>query len=463
MHERYSKFIRLIHLIGDLGLMNLVFFLAFYTVVPTPERALYQRYLDLAILLNLFWIFTVVFLRIYRIYRIARIEQVVYNMLKAFALHILLIFAIMVIFKAYYYSREFLLVVYGASFALIFVWRMVFIKMLKIYRKLGFNYRKVIIVGGGPVGQALLDFFRSDLSYGYQFVGFFDDHPERCRNPEMVLGDLDMIPDFTLENEIDEIYLALPGSADTKMRELIEFAESNMIRIKIIPDFMRYMPKKVTMDFYGSIPTVRIRKEPLESYQNRFVKRVFDIFFSMSFLVLIFSWLYPILAILIKLDTKGPVFFIQDRSGRRGEVFKCLKFRTMSVNSDSDSVQATKGDSRITRVGAFLRKTNLDELPQFINVLAGDMSVIGPRPHMLLHTEEYSKIISKFMVRHLIRPGITGWAQVNGFRGETKEAHKMQKRVQYDVWYIENWSFLLDIKIIYMTIASMLKGDKNAF
>ena len=193
------------------------------------------------------------------------------------------------------------------------------------------------------------------------------------------------------------------------------------------------------------------------------LKRLFDISFSLFVLIFICSWLFPLLAIAIKLSSPGPIFFIQKRSGRNNAEFDCYKFRSMSVNKDSDKVQAIKNDTRITLIGKFLRKSNLDELPQFFNVLIGNMSVVGPRPHMLQHTADYSAIIDKFMVRHLIKPGITGWAQVNGFRGATSHPRYMMKRVRYDLWYIENWTFLLDIQIIFMTVYSMIKGDKNAF
>jgi exopolysaccharide biosynthesis polyprenyl glycosylphosphotransferase len=201
----------------------------------------------------------------------------------------------------------------------------------------------------------------------------------------------------------------------------------------------------------------------MELITNQYFKRTFDIAFSFLVIVLVFTWLFPILALLIKLSSKGPIFFKQQRSGKRNEVFTCYKFRSMKVNEDSDTIQAHKSDDRITGIGKFLRKTSMDELPQFLNVLNGDMSVVGPRPHMLKHTEEYSQIIDNFMVRHFVKPGITGWAQVHGFRGETHQDYKMRKRVQYDVWYIENWSFLLDIRIIFMTVRNLLLGDRNAF
>ena len=205
-----------------------------------------------------------------------------------------------------------------------------------------------------------------------------------------------------------------------------------------------------------------LRKEPLEKIGNRLLKKLFDILFSLFVILFVFTWFFPILILMVKLSSKGPAFFRQKRSGEKNISFTCLKFRTMRVNKLSDELQAKKGDPRITKLGAFMRKTNLDELPQFLNVLVGQMSVVGPRPHMLKHTEQYSELINNYLTRHFVKPGITGWAQVKGYRGETKELIDMQKRVEYDIWYIENWKFLLDIKIIWMTVKNMLRGEKNA-
>jgi exopolysaccharide biosynthesis polyprenyl glycosylphosphotransferase len=208
---------------------------------------------------------------------------------------------------------------------------------------------------------------------------------------------------------------------------------------------------------------ITLREEPLRDFVNRFLKRMFDLIFSIFVIVFVLSWLYPIIAILIKLSSKGPILFEKLRSGVNNEEFICYKFRSMRISSDSDYKQATHGDSRITKLGSFLRKSSLDEFPQFINVLMGDMSIVGPRPHMLLHTEEYSELISKYMVRQLVKPGITGVAQIRGYRGETKELEDMEGRVRLDVWYIENWSLSLDINIVIQTIWNIFKGDENAY
>lgn len=230
-----------------------------------------------------------------------------------------------------------------------------------------------------------------------------------------------------------------------------------------MPNIRNYVHRRMYFDMFGNIPILSIRKEPLAQVENRMLKRTFDILFSLLFLCTVFPFIYLIIGAAIKLSSPGPIFFKQKRSGENGKEFWCYKFRSMRVNVDSDKVQATIDDPRKTKIGDFMRRTSIDELPQFINVLLGQMSVVGPRPHMLKHTEEYSRLIDKYMVRHLVKPGITGWAQVTGYRGETKELWQMEGRVERDVWYLEHWTFLLDIYIIYKTVKNAVQGDKEAY
>jgi Undecaprenyl-phosphate glucose phosphotransferase len=303
-------------------------------------------------------------------------------------------------------------------------------------------------------------FFRRHPEHGYRFLGFFS---ENGNGDSQIIGKVEEVKKFALEHDVDEIYCSLPDLTNERVHDLIDFCEKNLVRFRLLPDFRGFDNRQVDISFYDTIPVLTVRREPLENFSNRVVKRTFDIVFSSLVILLVFTWLVPLIAFLIKLSSKGPVFFKQLRSGRDNRPFMCYKFRSMRVNTLADELQATKNDPRITAIGKFLRKTSLDELPQFYNVLIGNMSVVGPRPHMLRHTEEYSKIVDTFMVRHFVKPGITGLAQVSGFRGETTDPLLMHKRVENDVWYIENWSFFLDLKIILLTIWTILKGDKNAF
>ena len=228
-------------------------------------------------------------------------------------------------------------------------------------------------------------------------------------------------------------------------------------------------PMMLTLDTAPRNPASQTFRRGFHAVQRRIVireslrKRVFDLVFATIVVVLLLSWLVPLIACLIKLESSGPTFFKQLRTGKNGKAFYCLKFRSMAVNAASETKQASRGDQRITKVGAFLRRNSLDELPQFINVLKGDMSVVGPRPHMLRHTEDYSKAILNFMDRHQVKPGITGLAQVSGYRGETKELETMAKRVEADMRYLQNWSFWLDLKIVALTVVQAFQADENVF
>jgi len=229
--------------------------------------------------------------------------------------------------------------------------------------------------------------------------------------------------------------------------DLYPKAELSFIKMKFVPNFDGLVQHQTSIDFFGPFPILSLRTEPLELRYNQVKKRLFDIIFSVLVILLVFTWLFPIIGLLIKLGSRGPIFFVQKRSGKNNQTFECVKFRSMKVNEDANLKQATANDDRLTALGKFMRKTNIDELPQFFNVLLGNMSVVGPRPHMLKHTEQYSKLISQYMLRHWLKPGITGWAQVNGYRGETKEVEDMVKRVEYDIWYGENWNFFLDLRM----------------
>jgi Undecaprenyl-phosphate glucose phosphotransferase len=277
----------------------------------------------------------------------------------------------------------------------------------------------------------------------------------------MVKGSLKDVSQYIIENPVDEIFCTFRLTQSRSIRWLRELADNHMIRFKLVPDFKGFLNRNVTLNYYYDTPVLVFRKEPLESTVNGAIKRLFDILFSIVVIIMLLPLCF-IIAVLIKTTSPGPVFFSQKRSGRNNKIFTCYKFRTMVLNDVSDFAQARQDDPRVTRIGKLLRQTNLDELPQFINVMKGDMSVVGPRPHMLSHTQEYAKLINRFHVRHFVKPGITGWAQVNGLRGPLSKRN-MYNRVKYDVYYVENWSLLLDIKIIIRTVLNMFAGERNAF
>ncbi|MBK6776507.1 MAG: exopolysaccharide biosynthesis polyprenyl glycosylphosphotransferase [Flavobacteriales bacterium] len=323
--------------------------------------------------------------------------------------------------------------------------------------------KDLVIVGEGPAAEEIQRYCEDQTVRGYRFRGLFSDVEPKGELKSKRMGTVAEARKFILRNRIDIVYCALPGTQRNEITELMEFCESHTIRFRVIPSAESFIPvvKTTSLEFHGSVPTGALRREPLDIARNRTIKRAFDIVFSFLVITLIFTWLFPILAIMVKLSGRGPVFFKQKRLGRDNHPFVCWKFRSMRMNAEANSKQATKNDPRVTRVGAFLRKSNLDEMPQFINVLFGQMSVVGPRPHPVRLNDRYRDIVDKYMVRHFVRPGITGWAQVNGYRGETNTPELMEKRIQLDVWYLENWSFKLDLKCVLKTVTNMLGGKEK--
>jgi putative colanic acid biosynthesis UDP-glucose lipid carrier transferase len=262
---------------------------------------------------------------------------------------------------------------------------------------------------------------------------------------------------------VDEVYCSISELRNDEIVDFINFADNNLITLKFLPDNKNIYAKKLKFEYYDYLPILSLRDIPLHNPINAFLKRVFDLVFSALIIFGILIWLTPLLAILLRLESRGPLFFFQKRTGLDNKEFYCYKFRSMAVNPEADRKQASKDDLRITNIGKFLRKTSIDELPQFYNVLLGSMSVVGPRPHMVKHTDEYAGKVNKYMVRHFVKPGITGLAQVRGYRGEIEHESDIQNRIKFDVFYIENWSFLLDVKIIVQTVLNMFKGEEKAY
>ncbi len=463
--EGYGYLIDWIIRFGDLLLINL-FFLFIYFLFRREgwitEGLHYREQITSFLLINLCYFIVSSVIHLQLSSNIATFDKIIQRSSVFIASYIILLTAGFAIFKIVSVPIVPWIIVSFVLGSLFILWHVLFRLLLKSYRRKGYNYRQVIIVGGGLNANSLYESLLTS-DFGYKILGFFDDDIDKKGSLPNYLGKISDIQTYVETEKIDEIFCTLPGGKDDLIYELIRFSEKNMIRFHIVPEFHKYIKRRFSLHFIETTPILSLRYEPLQHFSNRFIKRTFDLVFSILVLVLIFPFVYIIFGAIIKKSSPGPIFFKQKRTGIKGKEFYCYKFRSMRLNAEANKKQAVEGDPRVTKVGHFMRKTSVDELPQFINVLRNDMSVVGPRPHMLQHTDLYSSLIDKFMVRHLVKPGITGWAQVTGCRGETKTVAEMEERVRKDVWYLENWTFFLDLKIIYLTVANVFKGDKKAF
>lgn len=337
--------------------------------------------------------------------------------------------------------------------------------IIRRFRTYGINNRRVLFVGAGHNLRYLYDELTENPTTGFRVKGYFDESTQNQFTDVLPrLGGIAEIESYLKKQPVDIVFCNLTSRHNKEILELMNYCENHLIRFYSVPNVRNYVHHVMQVEMVGNMPVLSLREEPLNQPYNRIIKRIFDIIVSLLFLCTIFPFIYIFCAIGIKLSSKGPVFFKQKRTGIRGEEFTCYKFRSMHQNDQADTLQATKHDPRKFPFGDFIRRTNLDETPQFINVLRGEMSIVGPRPHMLKHTEEYSQLVDKYMVRHWAKPGITGWAQVTGARGETEHLWQMEERIQKDVWYIENYSFMLDMQIIILTIKTIfLHDDEHAY
>lgn len=462
MQSRYFRYISIVYLAGDIVMLNISILIAYWLMVGTGVNSLFSKeYLIAIFISNILWIVVTYLLDTYHAI-LLEAENIITSTIKAMGVFLIVVSFLFFISNINYPRNHFL---YNALLFLVFLalWRLILSMSITLYRKTGHNYKQYIIIGLNDAGKQLQRSFTKASYAGYRFMGFFDDKIS-INESDMVKGDSQMVFDYVLKNNIDEFFYSLSEEINYNyVNKLIDFADNNLVRVKLLTDF-KFLPyKNFRIEFFDTLPILAIRAIPLDDLLNRKLKRAFDFTFSLLITIFILSWLCPLFGLFIKINSKGPVFFKQKRSGKDNKDFWCYKFRTMYVNNESDIQQASKNDSRITAIGKFLRKTNLDELPQFFNVLIGSMSIVGPRPHMLKHTEEYSQIIEKYLVRHFVKPGITGLAQIKGYRGETKDYLLMKSRIKIDIFYIENWSFLLDLKIIFVAILNMVRGDKNAY
>ncbi|MBV6644186.1 MAG: undecaprenyl-phosphate glucose phosphotransferase [Cyclobacteriaceae bacterium] len=454
--RRLSPYFPLFFIFFDLLSLNLGFGFANFIRFGT-FLYYHDNYNTLQILLNVLWLLVFFSSKLDEINREQRLLDHLNKILTALVINLAIVFALWFATKPFYYSREHLFYTYLFFSVLLLSWRTFWHFLIRYYRAKGFNLRNVVIVGHGDLANELLYFIRVNRELGYRYLGFFDSDRQGA------LGKISEVDTYVDQNPVDVIFCCLPQLSDDEIKEVIDYADSNLIKVKIISQFSRLANRNLAIQNYGPIPVLNVNAIPLDSKINQSIKRGFDIIFSGLVLFFVLSWLIPVIGLLIKLESKGPIFFKQFRHGKDNRKFLCWKFRTMVVNQDADLKQATKHDSRITKIGAILRKTSIDELPQFINVFLGDMSVVGPRPHPIKLNEKFQPSIEKFWQRHAVKPGITGLAQAKGFRGETSEFSAMSGRVRLDRFYVRNWSLLLDFKIILLTVISIVRGSENAY
>ncbi|NNE32374.1 MAG: undecaprenyl-phosphate glucose phosphotransferase [Winogradskyella sp.] len=446
-HGRYSGYLRPISYLIDLSIINSV---AIFYLIKPEDVFIFIAYISVG------WVLLAIYSKFYEVYRYTRPVNILTLIFRQLGLFTLFVFAFSGLYhELNIYPRPIVKYTFFC-FLLITIIKFAIYYLLQKYRvSFGGNYRSTVILGLNKKTIALEKFFKHNPEYGYSH--------KRTFNPKIDNFNLEEVYQYILNEPIDEIYCSITEHSNSQIADIVDFADNNLKILKFIPDSKEIYSKKLRYEYYDYIPVLTLRNIPLEDSVNTFIKRGFDIVFSSIVIIFILSWLTPIIALFIKLESKGPVFFKQSRNGFNFKEFDCYKFRSMTPNKDAHLYQATRGDQRVTKIGKIIRKTSIDELPQFFNVLFGDMSVVGPRPHMVSHTNMYAKKIDKFMVRHFVKPGITGLAQTSGYRGEVETDKDIIGRVRYDIFYIENWSLLLDLKIIFQTFMNAVKGDEKAY
>lgn len=461
MNITYTNLFRFFFALVDFLAINIIH-LTLLLNLNRVHGANSQKYTILFIVCNIAWLACAYITGLYIHDELFNFERFAKRTVQAFILFITSVLVFVFLYN-FSYSRLFIslnIICIGLS---LLISRILFIWSIEYFgRQERFN-KKIVLLGYNELSRQLVNYFSTN-SKSISIEGYFEDyHNINELSIYPILGKRDECVSYAIKHNVKEIYSTISPEKHSYVYALAQAAEKNMIRFKFVPDFRMFVNRNVHVDIIESIPILSFRAEPLEDIVASSKKRSFDVLFSLFAIIFLLSWMIPLLALLIKLNSKGPVFFVQLRSGKDNKEFKCFKLRTLKVNADADSIQVTRDDARFTKLGKFLRKTNLDELPQFFNVLLGNMSVVGPRPHMLKHTEDYSRLMDEYMIRQFVKPGVTGWAQVNGFRGEIKKEEQLRKRIEHDIWYLENWSLWLDFRIIFLTLYITIKGDKNAF
>lgn len=463
MNRQFERYLQMTLLALDLFALTIGYFfckILFTETIPVNYWSIYFQYWTISVGA---WLTLSFFLRTYASKTILNFEHFTKRTTQVYLIWVIAVLFYLFFSREFRISRAFIITSMIAFAIGIMGNRFLYLGIKRYFRNTSYLIKKVIILGYNDTAKKLATYFEED-GLNTQLLGFIEDDKnvkELSHYP--VITDISKALHIAKENDVTEIYSTITPEQNKDIYELMYQSEKECIRFKIVPNLSMFITRDVHIEFFGDLPILSLRTDPLEDVGNRIKKRALDGFVSFLIIVFILSWLIPLLGLLIKLESKGPIFFSQLRTGKNKKPFYCLKFRSMTMNNDSDLKQATRNDARVTRIGKFIRKTSLDEFPQFINVFKGEMSLVGPRPHMLKHTTDYSKLVDDYMVRQFLKPGISGWAQVNGYRGEITNPDQIKMRINKDLWYLENWSLWLDIQILFLTVYQMVKGDKQAF
>ncbi|EOZ92010.1 glycosyltransferase [Indibacter alkaliphilus LW1] len=456
MKKRFDRFFPWLFVIGDVTILVVSFLLA--SLVLSGENEFFGPDPSMFFIFILVWLVITLLRKDYKWGRTVKSEKILEKELGSLTWFLAIVAIIWMPVYSDSLRLTYFFVLSSCLFFFLGFYRVSLHLVLRKYRSKGFNYRNAVILGKGRESTQLEQIIRLRKDFGIRFLGYYDD---KVVGP-LAKGNISKFFDDALEKKIDLIYIH--EYLDEKLiKKVIHFADEHYIKVKIIPGNTLQLEKKLSFSKYGDFFVINVNEVPLDYVFNRVMKRGFDLIFSLFVTVFILSWLIPLVGLLIKLESKGPIFFIQERNGENNEVFSCLKFRSMTPNDYADTHQAVKNDPRVTRIGAFLRQTSLDEMPQFLNVLIGDMSIVGPRPHTVPMNKLFQTQIEKYNSRHKIKPGITGLAQVKGFRGEIENAFQIRSRVRLDFFYIQKWSIWLDLSICVRTVYELLLNRENAY
>ena len=463
MNKQFERYLQITLIVLDLIVLNLVYLLFHFALskhIDSNANDAYTLYWTISIAL---WLLLSFFLRTYAEKIILNFEHFTKRTIQVYLVWIIFLMFYLFFFRELRLSRLFIVSTIAGFGSGLLINRFIYLGINKYFSTSNYLIKKVIILGYNDTAKKLAKYFEED-GLNTQLIGYIENEEniQELSNYPVLAGISDTLQ-VAKEMDIQEIFSTITPEQNKDIYQLMQQSERECIRFKIVPNLSLFITREVHIEYFGELPILSLRSEPLDDVGNRIKKRSLDIIVSSLTIIFILSWLMPLLGLLIFLESGFPIFFKQLRTGKDKKPFYCWKLRSMKSNKEANIKQATQNDSRITKIGHFLRKTSLDEFPQFINVFRGEMSLVGPRPHMVKHTSDYSQIVDEYMIRQFIKPGITGWAQINGYRGEITNPEQIQMRVNKDIWYLENWTLWLDIQILFLTIYFIFKGDEKAY